>query len=110
MFSSTVRNKKNLTEKIGEYLMNKHSQSDIARLKIALDELRFLVLPVNIKSLRDALAEQFAPSIHIVHERGIQEAYSRLTSFVIIKDVKVMVANREEDRVAIDELKDFLRQ
>jgi hypothetical protein len=65
---------------------------------------------VNIKSFRDALAEQFSPGIHIVHERGIQEAYSRLTSFVSIKDVKVMVANRDEDRAAIDELKDFLRR
>jgi hypothetical protein len=110
MFAPIVRNKKNLIDKIGEYLTTKHSQSDIARLKIALDELRFLVSPVNIKSFRDALAERFAPGIHIVHERGIQEAYSRLTSYVTIKDVKVMVANREEDRAAIDELKDFLRR
>jgi hypothetical protein len=109
MFSSAVRNKKKLIEKIGEYLTSKHGQSDIARLKIALDELQLLISPVNIKSFRDALAEQYAPGIHIVHERGIQDAYSRLTSFVTIKDIKVMVANREEDRAAIDELKEFLR-
>lgn len=110
MFAPVVRNKKKLTEKIGEYLTTKHSQTDIARLKIALDELHFLVSSVGIKSFRDALADQFAPGIHIVHERGIQEAYSRLTSTVTIKDVKVMVADRKEDRHAIDELKDFLRR
>ncbi len=110
MFAPTIRNKKKLTEKIGEYLTTKHSQTDIARLKIALDEQHFLVSPVGIKSFRDALAEQYAPGIHIVHERGIQEAYSRLTSTVTIKDVKVMVADRKEDRPAIDELKEFLRR
>ena len=110
MFAPTVRNKKKLTEKIGEYLTTKHGQTDIARLKIALDELHFLVSPVGIKSFRDALAEQYAPGIHIVHERGIQDAHSRLTSTVTIKDVKVMVADRKEDRPAIDELKDFLRR
>jgi hypothetical protein len=110
MFAPTVRNKKKLTEKIGEYLTTKHGQSDIARLKISLDKLHFLVSPVGIKSFRDALAEQYAPGIHIVHERGIQEAYSRLTSFVTVNGIKVMVADRKEDRAAIDELKDFLRQ
>ncbi len=110
MFAPAVRNKKKLTEKIGEYLTTKHGQSDIARLKIALDELHFLVSPVGIKSFRDALADQFAPGIHIVHERGIQEAYSRLISFITVNGIKVMVANRKEDRPAIDELKDFLRR
>jgi hypothetical protein len=110
MLAPAVRNKKKLTDKIGEYLTAKHSQTDIARLKIALDELHFLISPVGIKSFRDALAEQYAPGIHIVHERGIQEAYSRLTSFVTVNGIKVMVANRKEDRHAIDELKDFLRR
>jgi hypothetical protein len=109
MFAPIVRNKKRLTDKIGEYLTTKHGQSDIARLKIALDELHFLVSPVGIKSFRDALAEQYAPGIHIVHERGIQEAYSRLTSFVTVNGIKVMIANRKEDRPDIDELKSFLR-
>jgi hypothetical protein len=108
MFSSAVRSKKGLIEKIGEYLTTKHSQSDIARLKIALDELRFLVSPVNIKSFRDALAEQFAPAIHIVHERGIQEAYSRLTSDIPSKEKSV--AGIGEERIAIEKLKDFLRR
>ena len=110
MFAPSVRNKKKLTDKIGEYLTAKHGQSDIARLKIALDELRLLVSPVSIKSFRDALAGQYGPDIHIVHERGIQEAHNRLTSFVPINGVKIMVANRDEDRAAIDEIKDFLRR
>ncbi len=53
MFAPVVRNKKKLTEKIGEYLTAKHGQTDIARLKIALNELHFLVSPVGIKSFRD---------------------------------------------------------
>ncbi len=110
MFAPTVRNKKKLTDKIGEYLTAKHGQTDIARLKIALDELHLLVSPVSIKSFRDALAGQYDPGIHIVHERGIQEAHNRLTSFVPINGVKIMVANRDEDRTAIDEIKDFLRR
>jgi hypothetical protein len=110
MFSSTVRDQKKLLEKIGEYLTAKHGQSDIARLKIALDELHYLVSPVDIKPFRDALASLFSPGIHIVHERGIQDAYKRLTSFVTVNGIKVMIANRKEDRPAIDELKDCLRQ
>jgi hypothetical protein len=106
MFAPAVRNEKKLTKKIGEYLTTKHGQSDIARLKIALDELRLLVSPVNIKSFRDALAEQFAPGIHIVHERGIQEAYSRLTSDIPAKENSV--SGIGEERIAIEKLKDFL--
>jgi len=106
MFTSTAPKK--LAEKIGDYLTTKHSQSDIARLKIALDELRFLVSPVNIKPFRDALAGQFCPGIHIVHERGIQEAYSRLTSTVPARGKQI--ADIGEDRIAIEKLKDFLRR
>ena len=107
MFTSAVRNSKKLTGKLGDYLTTKHTQLDIARLKIALDELRFIVSPVDIKSFRDALAGQFEPDIHIIHERGIQEAYSRLTSAISIQNKRV--ADIGEDRAAIDEIKDFLR-
>ena len=78
MFSHTVTDPEALIEKLSNYLTVKHSQSDIARLKIALDELHFLISPITIKSFRDALSEQFSPGIHIVHERGVQEAYSRI--------------------------------
>ena len=58
-------------------------QTDIARLKIALDELRYLVVPINIKPFRDALQAEYGSDIRIVHERGIQ-AYSRLTEPLLI--------------------------
>ena len=70
--------------KIGEYLTKKHIQTDIARLKIALDELRYLVVPINIKPFRDALQAEYGSDIRIVHERGIQEAYSCLTEPLLI--------------------------
>lgn len=78
MFSPAVTDPDALIEKLSNYLTVKHSQSDIARLKIALDKLHFLISPITIKSFRDALLEQFSPRIHIVHERGVQEAYSRI--------------------------------
>lgn len=107
MLTSAVRGPKKLTGKIGDYLMMKNSQLDIARLKIALDELRFIISRVDIKSFRDALAGEFGPDIHIIHERGIQEAYSRLTSTISTQNKQV--ADIGEDRVAIDEIKKFLR-
>lgn len=107
MFTSAVRSPKKLIGKIGDYLTTKHSQLDIARLKIALDELRFIVSPVNIKSFRNALAEEFEPNISIIGVRGIQEAYSRLASTISTQNKRV--ADIGEDRAAIDELKNFLR-
>lgn len=68
-----------LRRRIGTYLLTRHTQIDIARLKIALDELRYLTLPIPIKPFRDALQEEYGREVRIVHERGIQEAYSRLT-------------------------------
>ena len=65
-------------------LVKKHIQTDIARLKIALDELRYLVVPINIKPFRDALQAEYGSDIRIVHERGIQEAYSCLTEPLLI--------------------------
>lgn len=41
--------------------------------------MRYLTLPIPIKPFRDALQEEYGREIRIVHERGIQEAYSRLT-------------------------------
>ena len=53
MFSPAVTHPDVLRQKIGEYITKRHSQTDIARLKIALDELRYLVVPTNIKPFRD---------------------------------------------------------
>ena len=78
MFAPTVSRPEELRRKIGTYLLTRHTQTDIARLKIALEELRYLTLPIPIKPFRDALQEEYGREIRIVHERGIQEAYSRL--------------------------------
>lgn len=107
IFTSTVRGPKKLTGKMGDYLTTKNSQLDIARLKIALEELRFIVSPVDIKSFRDALAGEFEPDIHIIGERGVQEAYSRITSTISTQSKRI--ADIGEDRAAIDEIKRFLR-
>ena len=55
MFAPTVSRPEELRRKIGTYLLTRHTQTDIARLKIALEELRYLTLPIPIKPFRDAL-------------------------------------------------------
>ncbi len=96
-----------LRRKIGEYITRRHTQTDIARLKIALDELRYLVVPTNIKPFRDALQAEYGSDIRIVHERGIQEAYSRLTEPLLIGSA---VSSRGSEALIIREIKDFLSQ
>ena len=96
-----------LRRKIGTYLLTRHTQTDIARLKIALEELRYLTLPIPIKPFRDALQEEYGREIRIVHERGIQEAYSRLTEPLLAGK---SVRDRGPEAVAIREIKDFLSE
>ena len=88
-------------------ITKRHTQTDIARLKIALDELRYLVVPINIKPFRDALQAEYGSDIRIVHERGIQEAYSRLTEPLLIGSA---VSSRGGEALIIREIKDFLSQ
>ena len=107
MFSPIVTHPAELRRKIGEYLTRKHTQTDIARLKIALDELRYLVVPINIKPFRDALQAEYGSDIRIVHERGIQEAYSRLTEPLLIGST---VGSRGSEALIIREIKDFLSE
>jgi hypothetical protein len=107
MFSPAVTHPDELGKKIGEYLTKKHTQTDIARLKIALDELHYLVVPTNIKPFRDALQTEYGSDIRIVHERGIQEAYSRLTEPLLIGST---VGSRGSEALIIREIKDFLSQ
>ena len=80
------------------------TETDIARLYIALVEYRFM-RPCPIKTFRNALQQQYT-DLSIVHERGIQKAYRNLTtpfggSKKLIKDIG-------EDHVAIEELKAYL--
>ena len=76
-------------------------------MKIALDELRYLVVPINIKPFRDALQAEYGSDTRIVHERGIQEAYSRLTEPLLIEST---VSSRGGEAIIIREIKDFLSQ
>ena len=107
MFAPTVSRPEELRRRIGTYLLTRHTQTDIARLKIALDELRYLTLPIPIKPFRDALQEEYGQEIRIVHERGIQEAYSRLTEPLLAGK---SVRDRGPEAVAIREIKDFLSE
>ncbi|MEO4880667.1 DUF6043 family protein, partial [Bacteroides thetaiotaomicron] len=67
-----------LIERIGTRLKTHATETDIARLFIALVEYRFM-RKCPIKTFRNALYEQFKEQ-EIVHERGIQKAYRNLTS------------------------------
>ena len=107
MFAPTVSRPEELRRRIGTYLLTRHTQTDIARLKIALEELRYLTLPIPIKPFRDALQAEYGSDIRIVHERGIQEAYSRLTEPLLIGST---VGSRGSEALVIREIKDFLSQ
>ncbi len=90
--------------KNGTRLKTHTTETDIARLYIALVEYRFM-RPCPIKTFRNALQQQYI-DLSIVHERGIQKAYRNLTtpfggSKKLIKDIG-------EDHVAIEELKAYL--
>ncbi|WP_290539936.1 DUF6043 family protein [Alistipes sp.] len=93
-----------IIEKIGERLKTQGSETDIARLYIALVECHFMYT-CPIKTFRNALQRQYE-GINIVHERGIQKAYRNLTSpwgnsRKLMKDIG-------EDLAAIEELKAYL--
>ena len=99
-----IENQDVFIEKIGARLKTKSTDTDIARLYIALVEYRFM-RQCPMKTFRNALQNQFE-ELKIVQERGIRKAYSHLispygTSKKLMKDIG-------EDRIAIDELKAYL--
>src|SRR5699024_7894946 len=99
-----IENRDVILERIGTRLKTHTTETDIARLYIALVEYRFM-RPCPIKTFRNALQQQYT-DLSIVHERGIQKAYRNLTtpfggSKKLIKDIG-------EDHVAIEELKAYL--
>ena len=99
-----IENQDVFIEKIGTRLKTKSTDTDIARLYIALVEYRFM-RQCPMKTFRNALQNQFE-ELKIVQVRGIQKAYSHLispygTSKKLMKDIG-------EDRIAIDELKAYL--
>lgn len=99
-----IENRDVILERIGARLKTHTTETDIARLYIALVEYRFM-RPCPIKTFRNALQQQYT-DLSIVRERGIQKAYRNLTtpfggSKKLIKDIG-------EDHVAIEELKAYL--
>ena len=99
-----IENQDVFIEKIGTRLKTKSTDTDIARLYIALVEYRFM-RQCPMKTFRNALQNQFE-ELKIVQERGIQKAYSHLispygTSKKLMKDIG-------EDRIAIEKLKAYL--
>lgn len=99
-----IENRDVILERIGARLKTHTTETDIARLYIALVEYRFM-RPCPIKTFRNALQQQYT-DLSIVHERGIQKSYRNLTtpfggSKKLIKDIG-------EDHVAIEELKTYL--
>ena len=86
--------------------MSGRSESDLARLKIALAELYYLRSGIEIRTFRNALAAQYSSTAKIVGERGIQRAYSRLTSHISATDRRL--GDVGDERKAINELKKFL--
>lgn len=99
-----IENREVILERIGARLKTHTTETDIARLYIALVE-QSIMYSCPIKTFRNALQQQY-PELNIVHERGIQKAYRNLTtpfggSKKLIKDIG-------EDHVAIEELKAYL--
>lgn len=94
----------NLRSKIGDFLKTKNTQRDIACLKIALEEM-YSLKSGGIKAFRDALQEQYGKNIHIISERGIQEAYKELTELM---GSGMMAKDQKENRNYIDEIKTLL--
>ena len=93
-----------LIERIGTRLKTHATETDIARLFIALVEYRFM-RKCPIKTFRNALHNQFKEQ-DIVHERGIQKAYKNLIS--PLGNSKKLIKDIGEDHEAIEELKAYL--
>lgn len=99
-----IENKDVILERIGTRLKTHTTETDIARLYIALVEYRFM-RPCPIKTFRNALQQQYT-DLSIVHERGIQKAYRNLTT--PFGNTKKLIKDIGEDHVAIEELKAYL--
>ncbi len=98
-----VLDKEVLIKRIEEHIIIKHTELDLAYLKIALEEL-FYMFPCEVKLFRNALEKQYGEKVHIIGERGIQNAHKRLTSYI----KNQLVKDTGEDRQNIENLKKFL--
>lgn len=88
--------------RIEKYLFSKRTQRDIAFLKIALEELRFIAIPCEATVFREALDLQYG---NIIGVRGIQKVYEELNTF---DNNGKMRKNDIENREAIDAIKNIL--
>ncbi len=93
-----------LIERIGTRLKTHATETDIARLFIALVEYRFM-RKCPIKTFRNALHEQFKEQ-EIVHERGIRKHTE--ISLLHLETARKLVKDIGEDHEAIEELKAYL--
>ncbi|MDU1893082.1 MAG: DUF6043 family protein [Dysgonomonas sp.] len=98
-----VSDKEGLIKRIEEHITIKHTELDLAYLKIALEELAYM-FPCDVKLFRNALEKQYGEKVHIIGERGIQNAHKRLTSYI----KNQLVKDTGEDRQNIENLKKFL--
>ncbi|MDR0575367.1 MAG: DUF6043 family protein [Tannerella sp.] len=105
MLGTPVNKPEDIIDRIGKYLTDKNSKQDIAKLKVALEEL-FYIIPCEITAFRNALHLQYGRHIHIISERGIQDAEKYLKTFVAGKGK--MIKDFPENRNNLDEIKIFL--
>ncbi len=103
LLMSAVSDKDGLIKRIEEHITIKHTELDLAYLKIALEELAYM-FPCDVKLFRNSLEKQYGEKVHIIGERGIQNAHKRLTSYI----KNQLVKDTGEDRQNIENLKKFL--
>ena len=106
MLSSSTSEEKpdNLIKRIENFLKDKHTQYDIACLKIVLEELSYMQ-HCDVRPFRDALEKEYGESIHIVSERGIQESYKKLNEFI---GQGKLVKELNENLIYIQNIKEIL--
>lgn len=102
-----LKNRDKLIGKIEARLRVHATETDIARLYIALVECHFIYHKCFIKTFRNALQSQYK-DMNIVNERGIQKAYKNLTT--PCGSNNKLMKDTGEDFAAIEELKAFLSE
>jgi hypothetical protein len=90
--------------RIEKYLFSKHTQRDIAMLKIALEELK-LIIPCETTVFREALYMQYHPKIKIIVVRGVQKVEEELNA---LTNNGTMIKDLPKNRKAIDAIKNIL--
>jgi len=106
MLSKTSVNKPDdIIERIGKYLMVNNGQKDIAILKVALEELKYIKTYYKT-TFRDALVKQYGDAIEFKGIRGVQRALENPDDFY--ERPGVFQKNVFENREKIENLKKIL--